>query len=158
MWKNSRWKWKFFVIGPFCTRRVYFPILFVLKLASNRAFFTEICFQFKHFQLKSSTPVFLKKVFVFQKSCSKSFKTSSDCHIKIYRFPKRRAILKIPRQSTVQKSLCFFCWLKMKPLKKEFSCVLRILSGEKHSQIKLLRLRKVGIWTFRSLVHQINSL
>ena len=30
--------------------------------------------------------------------------------------------------------------------------------GKKYRQIKLQRLQTVGIWTFRSLVHQINSL
>ena len=35
---------------------------------------------------------------------------------------------------------------------------LRILTGKKHSQIKLQRLQKVGIWAFRWLVHKINSL
>ena len=34
---------------------------------------------------------------------------------------------------------------------------LRILTGKKHSKIKLQRLRKMRIWTFGSLVHQINS-
>ena len=39
-----------------------------------------------------------------------------------------------------------------------YSCRLRILTGKKHRQIKLQRLRKVRIWAFGSLVHQINSL
>ena len=34
---------------------------------------------------------------------------------------------------------------------------LRILTRKKHFQIKLQRLQKVEIWTFGSLVHQINS-
>ena len=34
---------------------------------------------------------------------------------------------------------------------------LRILTGKKHHKIKLQRLRKIRIWTFGSLVHQINS-
>ena len=36
--------------------------------------------------------------------------------------------------------------------------IKRILTGKKHRQIKLQRLQKVGILTFGSLVHQINSL
>ena len=36
--------------------------------------------------------------------------------------------------------------------------VLRILTGKKNREIKLQRLRKVRIWAFDSLVHQINSL
>ena len=34
---------------------------------------------------------------------------------------------------------------------------LRILTGKRHPKIKLQRLRKIQIWTFGSLVHQINS-
>ena len=34
---------------------------------------------------------------------------------------------------------------------------LRILTEKKHPKIKLQRLRKIGVWTFGSLVHQINS-
>ena len=34
---------------------------------------------------------------------------------------------------------------------------LRILTGKKHPKIKLQRLRKIRILTFRSLVHQMNS-
>ena len=36
--------------------------------------------------------------------------------------------------------------------------MLRILTGKKHRQIKFQRIRKVQIWAFDSLVHQINSL
>ena len=35
--------------------------------------------------------------------------------------------------------------------------ILRILTGKKHSKIKLQRLRKIRILTFGSLVYQINS-
>ena len=35
--------------------------------------------------------------------------------------------------------------------------ILRILIGKKHPKIKLQRLQKIRIWTFGSLVHQINS-
>ena len=35
--------------------------------------------------------------------------------------------------------------------------LLRILTWRKHPKIKLKRLRKIRIWTFGSLVHQINS-
>ena len=34
---------------------------------------------------------------------------------------------------------------------------LRILTWKKHHKITLQRLRKIRIWTFASLVHQINS-
>ena len=33
---------------------------------------------------------------------------------------------------------------------------LRILKGKKHPKIELQRLQKIRIWTFKSLVHQIN--
>ena len=35
--------------------------------------------------------------------------------------------------------------------------VLKKLTGKKHPKIKLQRLLKIRIWTFGSLVHQINS-
>ena len=35
--------------------------------------------------------------------------------------------------------------------------LLRILTGKKNPKIKLQHLRKIRIWTFGSLVHQINS-
>ena len=34
---------------------------------------------------------------------------------------------------------------------------LRILTGKEHPKIKVQRLRKIRVWTFGSLVHQINS-
>ena len=37
-------------------------------------------------------------------------------------------------------------------------CRLRILVGKKHPKIKLQRLRKIPIWTFGSVVYQINFL
>ena len=36
--------------------------------------------------------------------------------------------------------------------------ILRILTGKKHPEIKLQRLRKIRIWTFGLLVHKINSI
>ena len=41
--------------------------------------------------------------------------------------------------------------------KEENYRILRILTGKKHPKIKLQRLGKIRIWTFESLVHQINS-
>ena len=38
-----------------------------------------------------------------------------------------------------------------------FFFTLRILTSKKHPKIKLQRLRKIRIWTFGSLIHQINS-
>ena len=39
----------------------------------------------------------------------------------------------------------------------QFVDTLRILTGKKHPKMKLQRLRKIRIWTFESLVQQINS-
>ena len=39
-----------------------------------------------------------------------------------------------------------------------FPAKLRIITGKKQAQIKLQLFRKVWLWTFRWLVHQINSL
>ena len=39
----------------------------------------------------------------------------------------------------------------------ESNVTLRILTGKKHPKIKLQRLRKIRIWTFGSLLYQINS-
>ena len=104
-------KTPFFLISPFCT-----PILFVLTLASDRAVsYENVTFSILVLSIKIWYSSFFKKVFVFQKiyfkvKVLKTFKISSDCHMKICRFLKRRAILKIP--STVfWKNLCFFCWL-----------------------------------------------
>ena len=41
---------------------------------------------------------------------------------------------------------------------RQINNLLKILTEKKHPQIKLQRFRKVGIWTFRWLIHQINSL
>ena len=54
------------------------------------------------FSIKKWYSNILKKIFVFQKNrfkvkVSKTFKISADCHMKICRSLKRRAILKIPR-------------------------------------------------------------
>ena len=51
-----------------------------------------------------------------------------------------------------------FQYLNLKILTVKILCaLLRILIGKKHPKIKLQRLRKIRIWTFGSLVHQINS-
>ena len=60
---------------------------------------------------------FLKKVFVFQKPCFKveilkTFKISTNCHIKTYRSLKRRAILKIPSTAFLEELMFFLLALK----------------------------------------------
>ena len=69
---------------------------------------------------------------------------------------------------------CEFSVIEKKKLKKElqykpkmvdsllkqnsqFVDTLRILTGKKHPKMKLQYLRKIRIWTFESLVQQINS-
>ena len=77
-------------------------ILFVLALASDMAVLYENdAFSTLVLSVNKMFSSFLKKIFVFQKiffkvKVLKSFKISTDCHIKICRSFKRRAILKIP--------------------------------------------------------------
>ena len=68
---------------------------------------------------------FLKSVSIFQKiyfkvQASKSFKISSDCHIKACLYLKWRAILKIP---VLKKSRLFLLALKWNLYQKVFSCI-----------------------------------
>ena len=68
---------------------------------------------------------FLKSVCLFQKiyfkvKVLKSFKISSDCHIKAYRSLKGRAILKIP---VLKEPMLFQLALKWNLYEKAFSCV-----------------------------------
>ena len=72
---------------------------------------------------------FLKKDFVFQKICFKvkklkTFKISTDCHIKACWSRKRRAILKITG-TFLKKNLCSFCWFQNQPSKKRRFSVLK---------------------------------
>ena len=55
--------------------------------------------------------------------------------------------------SRVTKSSC-----KIKLRKMTLQLELSILTGKKDLKIKLQRLRKIRIWTFGSLVHQINCI
>ena len=102
-----------FVIGPFCTSH---SVCVIIWLLTEQFCMEMLRFQSQYFQLKSSTLVFLKRARVFQKiyfkfKVLKTFKISSDCHIKTYRSVKCRAILKI--LSTVFcKNLMSFCWLQ----------------------------------------------
>ena len=86
-----------FLIGPFCSRHSN-----CLKWASDRAVSNgNDVFSVLVFSTKMLYYSFLKKVFVFQKTCFKvkvlkTFETFTDCHIKTYQSLKRRAILKIP--------------------------------------------------------------
>ena len=92
------------------------PFLFVLALGSDGAvFFENVAFSILVLSTKNGTPVFLKKVLVFQKTCFrikvlKTSKISSVSHRKTYRSIKRKAILKIP-STAFYKKLCSFCWL-----------------------------------------------
>ena len=42
-------------------------------------------------------------------------------------------------------------------MKELMEAYLMILTGKKHPKIKPQRQRKIGIWTYELLVHQINS-
>ena len=76
-------------------------ILFILTLASDRAIFNgNDVFSILVLSTKNRYSSFLKKVFVFQKICYKvkvlkTFKISTDCHVKTCRSLKWRAVLKI---------------------------------------------------------------
>ena len=100
---------------------VYFvlPTLFVFTLAFYRAvLYGNVAFSFLVLSTKKRYSRFLKKEFAFQKICFivnvlKTFKISSDCHIKKCKSLKRSTILKIPSALIVV--------FKRKPLKKNNS-------------------------------------
>ena len=77
-------------------------ILFVLKLAFDKTvLYGNVALSIVVLSTEKQSSSFSKKVFVFQKTCFKvkalkMFKISGDCHIKICRSLKQRAILKIP--------------------------------------------------------------
>ena len=114
----------FFFIGPFCTHHSIClntgfwqsslngnDVFSVLVLSTKKRFFS-----------------FLKKVFVFQKICFKvnvlkTFKISTDCHIKTCRSRKQKAILKIPIVPFFRRTYALSIAFKMKLLRKSvFQC------------------------------------
>ena len=113
----------FFVIGPFCTHH---SICLNIDFWHDH-FVWNNAFSILVLSTKKQHSSFLKKVFVYQKTCFKvealkTHKISSDSHIKTWRSLKRRAILKIPStffRGTYALSVGF----KMKPLRKSvFHC------------------------------------
>ena len=76
---------------------------------------------------KKQYSIFLKKVFVFEKigfkvEVLKTFKISSDCHIKTCGPLKRRAILKVPT-TVFRRAYVLSVGFKIKPLRKSaFQC------------------------------------
>ena len=100
-------KTPFFVIGQF-----YTPPSICLNIEFWQSSFVWECCAFilSIFKRYSS---YLKRLCVFQKICfkikeMKTFKTSSDCHVKTWQSLKRRVALKV--SSTVcQKNLCSLC-------------------------------------------------
>ena len=61
-----------FVLGPFCAPYFKLFILFLLTLASNRAvLYGNVAFSFSVHWTRTRYSNFLKKVFVFQKTCFK---------------------------------------------------------------------------------------
>ena len=51
----------------------------------------------------------------------------------------------------------FILFMMTKSISRNDILLLRILTGKKHPKIKPQGLRKMRIWTFGSLVHQISS-
>ena len=73
---------------------MYAPIYLSYHWLLTEQFCIEMLrFQSQYFQLKNGTS---ENGLRFKVKVLKTFKTSSDCHIKTYRSLKRRAILKIP--------------------------------------------------------------
>ena len=91
-------KTSLFAIGQFCSHHsICLNIGFWQKVLNGNGVFSILMVSTKIKRYSG----FLKKFFVFQKiwikvNVSKTFKISTDCHIKTSRSPKRRAILKIP--------------------------------------------------------------
>ena len=104
-----------FVIGPFWTLHSIF-----LLLTSDLAvlYGTDCVFKLFVLSTKELSSRFLKKALVFQKICFKvlkTFKISSDCHMKTCRSLKRRAILKIPcTVEPIRRTYAFLLALKVK--------------------------------------------
>ena len=85
-------------------------------------------FQFLYFQLKNSTPVFWERFLFFRKrvlmfELLKTFKFSSDCHIKACQPLKQRAISKISSNFFLKEPMLFLLALKWNLLDKAFACV-----------------------------------
>ena len=87
------------LIGPFC---IHYPVCPINIVFWQGRFFRK-CFILasKVLSTKKRFSTFSKKVFIFQKKrfkvkALKAFKISSDCHLKPYRYLKRRVIFKIP--------------------------------------------------------------
>ena len=105
-----------------CYVQFLLPILFVLALALDGA----VLYRSVEFSEKWYSS-FLRKAFVFQKTCfrvtvMKTFKIPSDCHIKICRSLKRRAILKSLLLFFFSRNLCSFCVrFEVKPLRLSVS-------------------------------------
>ena len=99
-----------------CNRFILYSLFSVLTLAFDMAvLYGNDAFSILVLSTKKRYFSSLKKVFVFQKiffkiRVLKSFKMSTDCHVKTCRSLKRRAILKIPI-TVFYENLCSFCWL-----------------------------------------------
>ena len=113
------------MVGPFCTNH---------SICLNIGFWYSIdgidgidAFSILVYSTKKRYSNFLKKVFVFQKICLKvkvlkTFEISSDCHLKIGRPLKRRAILKT-LVLFLEEPLLFLFALKWNLSEKSFSSV-----------------------------------
>ena len=98
-------------------------ILFVLTLASDViVLYENSAFSILALSTKKRYSSFLKKVFVFQKTCFKikvlkTFKTFSDCHIKTCRSLPQTAISKFTC-TTFRRTYALSVGFKMKPLRE----------------------------------------
>ena len=104
-------------------------ILFVLTLASDMTvLYGNDVFSILVILTENRYSSLLKKVFVLQKICFKvkvlkTFKVSTDYHIKTCRSLRRRAILKIPNTVFLEKPMLLVLALKRNLLEKMFSSV-----------------------------------
>ena len=113
-----------FVIGSFVL-----TIPFVLILASDiTVLYENHAFSILVLSIKKCYSSFLKKFFVFQKvffkvKVLKTFKTSTDCHIRTCRSLKSRFILKIPSTVFFRRTYTLSVGFKMEPMNKsDFQC------------------------------------
>ena len=112
-------KTPFLVSEQFCT-----PNFICLTLNSgSTVLYGHVLFSVLVLTFKKLFPIFLKKVFVLRKICFKvkvlkTFKISTDLHIKACWSLKWRSILKILSTFFLEKSRLFMLTLKCKPLRQ----------------------------------------
>ena len=113
-----------------CDRLILYSLYYLSYywLLTGQFYMEMLRFQFLYFQLKNSTPVFWERFLFFRKLVSmfellKTFKFSSDCHIKACQPLKQRAISKISSNFFLKEPMLFLLALKWNLLDKAFACV-----------------------------------